>query len=264
MAKGSTHQSAQLTKLLYVGDSGTGKTGSLISLLKAGYELRFLDMDNGLDWLINEVRRTCPELLDNIDYITIRDEMKADKNKGAKLDARSRRAFVQAMEYLEKWDDDSKPSEWGEKTILVIDSLTFLSRAALYWAGEIETRNNLQAIYGTAQDAVLKMLDLLTSENFRTNVIVTAHYEVRENEDTKETWTQVTAVGKALGKKVPAAFNNMVVAATATRKGESVRQIYLKPVNGLAVKAGTTIDKKVLPLETGMAELFEALRGQNV
>ena len=47
----ANHQSNEFTKLLIEGDSGSGKTGALASLVKAGYKLRILDMDNGLDAL---------------------------------------------------------------------------------------------------------------------------------------------------------------------------------------------------------------------
>ena len=45
------HQSNDFVKLLLIGDSKAGKTGSLISLVKAGYKLRILDLDNLLDVL---------------------------------------------------------------------------------------------------------------------------------------------------------------------------------------------------------------------
>ena len=35
-----------VTKLLLIGDSGTGKTGALAPLIKKGYRVRILDMDN--------------------------------------------------------------------------------------------------------------------------------------------------------------------------------------------------------------------------
>mgnify|MGYP001496439716 CR=1 FL=1 len=43
------HHASSLVKMLYIGDSGTGKTGSLVSLVDAGYKVHVLDMDNGLD-----------------------------------------------------------------------------------------------------------------------------------------------------------------------------------------------------------------------
>ena len=49
----SKHQSSEFTKLLLMGDSKSGKTGALASLVLAGYKLRILDFDNGLEiyWL---------------------------------------------------------------------------------------------------------------------------------------------------------------------------------------------------------------------
>ena len=44
MPKLSDHQSNDFTKLLLIGDAKSGKTGSLVSLVKAGYKLRILDM----------------------------------------------------------------------------------------------------------------------------------------------------------------------------------------------------------------------------
>ena len=43
------HISTQRAKLMIVGDSGSGKTASLASLANAGYNVRILDFDDGLD-----------------------------------------------------------------------------------------------------------------------------------------------------------------------------------------------------------------------
>src|SRR5262252_9685406 len=45
------HQSNDFVKMLLIGDAQAGKTGSLVSLVKAGYRLRILDFDNKLDVL---------------------------------------------------------------------------------------------------------------------------------------------------------------------------------------------------------------------
>ena len=51
MANIKTHKSAEYTKLMLVGDSGSGKTTALASLANAGYNLRILDFDDGLSIL---------------------------------------------------------------------------------------------------------------------------------------------------------------------------------------------------------------------
>jgi Tfp pilus assembly pilus retraction ATPase PilT len=45
------HESNELVKILVAADSGSGKTGSLASLVDAGFNLRILDFDNGLSVL---------------------------------------------------------------------------------------------------------------------------------------------------------------------------------------------------------------------
>jgi GTPase SAR1 family protein len=64
MPKASNHSSSKLNKLLYIGDSGTGKTTSLFSLVQAGYKLRIFDFDNLLAPLISVVRSKAPDKLD--------------------------------------------------------------------------------------------------------------------------------------------------------------------------------------------------------
>ena len=51
MANIKTHKSAEYTKLMLVGDSGSGKTTALSTLANAGYNLRILDFDDGLSIL---------------------------------------------------------------------------------------------------------------------------------------------------------------------------------------------------------------------
>jgi hypothetical protein len=51
------HQSHRTTKLLNLGDAGSGKTGALASLAKAGQRLIILDFDNGLDILIGLLKK---------------------------------------------------------------------------------------------------------------------------------------------------------------------------------------------------------------
>jgi hypothetical protein len=93
---------------------------------------------------------------------------------------------------LDNWKYDNvdlgKPAEWGEDCILVIDSLTFLSDAAWDFREPLVPRSkdgkyDVRMVYKDAQDAIADVLGLLTSESFRTNVIVTAHIRYVDNAD---------------------------------------------------------------------------------
>src|SRR5271166_2251363 len=107
----SNHQSNDFVKALLIGDSKSGKTGSLVSLVHSGYRLCILDMDNLLDVLKYFVMHECPGLADNVEFVTLRDKYKSSPT-GPVIDGKPT-AFIQAMKLLDKWTDDSKPMEWG-------------------------------------------------------------------------------------------------------------------------------------------------------
>lgn len=260
MAKASTHETSIIQKMLLVGPSGTGKTGALASLVKDGYQLRILDMDNGLDALLGIVKRECPDKLDNIDYISLRDKIKSDPVKGAKVSG-TPKAYTQAIKYMDKWDDDTTPAEWGPDTIFVLDSLTLFGRAAFRWAqGMNSGAKDPRQWYGTAQDSILSVLDLLTSAEFNTNVIVISHVDLIEQADgTMKGFA--SSIGKALGPKIPAVFNTMI-AAESKGSGEKVRRtLQTMPTALLDLKNPKSFEiDRTLPLETGMSTLFKTLK----
>jgi hypothetical protein len=75
MPRASEHSSSSIQKLLYIGDSGTGKTTSLLSLVQAGYKLRIYDFDNLLAPLISVARAKAPDKLDSIEFMSFRDQI---------------------------------------------------------------------------------------------------------------------------------------------------------------------------------------------
>lgn len=265
----ANHQSNDFTKLLIEGDSGTGKTGALASLVSAGYSLRILDFDNGLDVLKAFVEASNPVLLANVEFRTLRDKRKASAE--GPVIAGTPKAYIEAIKLLDRWkytDTDGTevdlgvPAEWGPDCILVIDSLTRLSDAAWDFREPLAPRGkdgkyDQRSIYKDAQNAIENNLALLTSESFRTNVIVISHIRYMENEDgTKKAYP--TSVGTALGPIIPSYFNS--VAQCITKGGKRTIQtiatssIDLKNPKPFAMAAS-------YPIETGLAQFFEVLRG---
>ena len=262
MAKLSTHQSTDFTKLVYIGESGTGKTGSLTSLVEAGYKLRILDFDNGLDILRLFINHSDKSLIDNVDYITLRDKFKSDKRLGAKVDGVPT-AYTKAVGFINKWDDESIPSEWGPKTIFVLDSLTQLGRAAFRWALAMNPSiKDRRQIYGAAQEALYILLELLTSDEFKTNVIIISHVDIRETEQGIAKG-YVSAIGAALGPKIPQLFNTILLAESKGSGDRVKRTITTVPTNLIDLKnpAPFALDKS-LPLETGLATVFSTLKSK--
>jgi hypothetical protein len=256
MAKASEQIADPYFRTLLVGDSGTGKTGALLSLIEAGYEIRMLDMDGGAASLVQLIKHHCPERLNQFDYIVLRDEFQSHPSKGLSLKGPAR-AYPQAIKFLGKWDDGSTPSEWGENTVFVLDTLTTFGRAAFLWAQSLQpAAKDPRQWYGAAQDSIKTVLDLLTSVNFQAHVIVSSHLQLIEPENGRM-FQQVTAIGKALGGDIPKVFNNLLL-ASKTGSGENIKRVIEtvpNPMLDVKTVAPWLFEKK-LPLETGLATIF--------
>lgn len=253
-------QSDPLVKIMYIGESGTGKTGSLVSLVKAGYKLRILDMDNGLDALVSEIRKQCPDKLSAVSYMTFRDSYKAHLQKGIQLSGRPT-AYYDMLKALNEWEDGTNPAEWGSDTIFVLDSLTAVGRASLNWAESLDpsARDKRQWFF-SAQNSIETLLDMLTSANFATNVIVISHVQMVERPD-GSVKGYASAVGSALGPKIPKFFNTLV-AADRKGAGDKIRRtISTRPTTLLDLKVPDEDHiGKSLELNTGLAEIFKSLK----
>jgi hypothetical protein len=252
-----TLTASTVVKLLLIGDSGSGKTGSIASLVQAGYNVRLLDMDNGWESLAAAVRRADPNLLSRVDVESLRDKYKSSP-LGPILDG-APKAFVQAIKLLDKWTDGTKPAEWGPSHVLVVDSLTFFSDAAYAWADAMNpSAKDKRQIYGAAQEAVEHCLALLTGANFNTNVIITAHVKYMDLPDGSKKGYP-TSIGQALSPTIPRYFNS--VAACATQPGGK-RTIQTVSTALIDLKNPNSFEmEKALPIETGLATFFEKLRG---
>ena len=258
------HQSNLLAKVLVIGDSKAGKTGGLISLLKAGYRLFILDMDNLLDILKALAMKECPELIKNVEYRTLRDE-RVWTPDGPKVTAP--KAYAAAVRMMQHWKYDDvdygKPAEWGPNCIFVLDSLSRLCDAAYDFrvpltpvgkTGQYDAR----AVYGDAQDAVENNIANLTSDGFATNVIVIGHVTYQTMPDgTVKGFPQ--GVGQKLSPKIPQYFPTVVL--FEKEGGKRIIRTNSTPLIDLANPKPFEMGNKY-PIETGMAEIFEVLTGR--
>ena len=248
-----SHQSSKFTKLLYIGDSGTGKTGSLVSLLEDGYHFKIIDMDNGLDSLVYYARERCPDKLANVEYETIRDEYRSTKAgpmiKGAP------KAFVGALDTMTRWSETDDPN-----TIFVIDSLSAFGRAAFEWAkGMNPTAKDPRQWYFSAQQGVESTIAMLTGEQFRMNVILISHVNYKEvTEGTHKGYPN--AVGSALGPTISKYFNTLLLAESSGSGTNVRRKIKTMPTGVIDLKIPTPKVDKELPLESGLSTIFKVLK----
>jgi len=259
----ANHQSNQFTKLLLIGDAKSGKTGSLVSLVKAGYKLRILDFDNLLDILKFKVIEECPDKLDNVEFVTVRDNYKAGAS-GSQIDGKPK-AWITAIKLLDNWKYDDtdlgRPADWGPDCILIVDSLSRLCDAAYDFHESIIPRGKSgdydgRAVYGNAQDDVEKVLAMLTGRGFATNLIVIAHGTYMDLPDgSKKIFPQ--GVGQKLSPKIPQYFPNYI--RYRNKGGKRTIQTTSDAMIDLANPRPDKVEKE-LPIETGLATLFEALR----
>lgn len=255
------HHSSSLVKTLYIGDSGTGKTGSLASLVGAGYRLKILDLDNGLDALVQFVRRDHPTMESNVDFETLRDLYTVD-TAGPRV--KTAKAFVATAKLLTKWSDESIPSEWGPEVVCVIDSMTTLGKAAFEWArGQNPGAKDPRQWYFTAQQALENTIAMLTSEAFNTNLIIISHVNFKEL-PSGEVKGYATTIGSALGPTIPKYFNSMILAESVGFGKNMKRRIRTISTGVIDLKNPAPFKlENELPLETGLATLFKTLTNKD-
>lgn len=264
MTQLTKHQSATSTKLLLIGDSGAGKTGALASLALAGYNLRIIDTDAGLDILSN-LLKPHPEALAQVEYETLTDPY---GNVNGKLVPRRATVWQRLARLLDNWKTESAEfgpiSTWGAKDVLVLDTLTTASNAAMNFVLAMNNRigqKPWQSDYGDAQTYVESMLQMLYDEGIKCNVIVNSHITYI-GEENGPVHGYPASIGRALPPKIGRYFNSVLM-LRSTGQGASVKrklltntsgQVELKNTNPLKVKAEYGI-------ETGLAEYFKDIQG---
>lgn len=286
MADLSNHQSSTTTKILVVGESSSGKTGALASLADAGYNLRIIDLDNGLDILSNMFRpgpngekpKYNPEGLARIKYKTFTEDMKLMGGDPVPTSAKVWRAV---MNFLENWSDGDEKlgpvTTWGPNDILVIDSFTMLSNAALWFIQALNGRLGKsggfdgQRDVGEAQARLEHFLQWMYSTAVKCNVVCISHvvytndFGQSPNRETKEDFSKAfpSAIGKALSPRIPRYFNTVLEVRTVGQGPGAQKRIFTKSQGMLELKTTNPGNvKDFYSLETGLAEYFKAVRGK--
>ncbi len=271
MTKLMDHQSGQTTKLLLCGDSGSGKSGALASLADAGFNLRILDLDNGLDVLSNLLRDPKSpykkDSISRVEYETLTDPMKVS---GGKLVPSKATVWQRSIKLLDMWSSASGASadlgpiiSWGTQDILVIDSLTFLCKAALNFTLSMNARLGQKPHQGDwydGQQMIEGLLEKLYDENVKCNIIVISHITYIGEENGPMHGYPAT-LGKALSPKVGRYFNSALMIKT-TGQGQNQKRKILTNTSGV-VELKNSAPLRVKPeydIAFGLAEFFRDVR----
>ena len=281
MAKASEFAKNNVVKMLLIGDSGSGKTGSLASLALAGYKLRIIDFDKGIEPLIEAVKKNGNlSALDNIEFESLSDQMTV--LAGSVIPKGVPQSIPNCMKLLDNWSPKSvkeaaelgRPSTWGRDSVIVIDSLSHLCNAAMRYTQAISGnsgKNPTQPEWGNAQRIVEQLLTLLYSDEFNTNVIVTAHVTyIQGDEKVDDDGNPAgalrglpSALGRSLPPKIPQYFNHMLVAETRGA-GAGTKRVLTTAPNGVINTKSPILTglPRELPIESGLATYFEACLGK--
>lgn len=251
-------------KLLLIGDSGTGKTGALASLVKAGFELFILDYDNGTDIL--------ESILSEQDKLRVHVETLTDTGKlvgfGAqqKITKTNPQAFPLGLGLLTKWvdretkEDFGPVSSWTTNRVLVVDSLSFMGMAALDYILAKNGRSGeqpFQSDWGEAMRMLEQTLQILYSTEVKCHVVVLSHITYQQIEGTGLTKGLPMGLGSQLPPKIGRYFNFMLL-SKSRGSGDSVKRVVLTKPEGLVeVKCPLVSAPKELPIETALGDIFK-------
>tara|TARA_R100001244_G_scaffold98931_1_gene73855 strand:+ start:299 stop:1090 length:792 start_codon:yes stop_codon:yes gene_type:complete len=214
------HSVSSLTKALVVGDSGAGKTGLLATLANGGYKLRIFDFDNGLDILSSYLT---PEGAKNVHFVTLQDDMSKTPTAWAEF----KRILNSGWKIGD--EDLGKVESWGQEEVIVVDSMTFLGDAAKHFVAGTKNKHSHSQLelqeWGEAARLTENVIDYLTSDNIKCNLLVTSHLRYVEGE-----MGGIKAYPTCVGGKLPTTISryfNTVMRADVLRgdKGRVLRTV---------------------------------------
>lgn len=268
MASLDDHPSSNVCHILTVGQNGSGKTGALASLAKAGYNLRILDFDGGTEILKNLLDKD-DAARSRIDVETFVDQYATQIGSGMLRPVPGCNAFEKAMQCLANWPKYGSPKTWTPRDILVIDSLTYMGRAAQNHVAKVKNKltsldakdmHPSQPDWGDAMGLQENMCAMLM--NLPCHVIVNSHVTFLSPEGETATQGFPSALGSKLPPKIGGYFNSLLYFGNSGAGANKTRVIYTKSSQLVTTK--TSAPGKVkdsYPIETGLKEYFEALHG---
>jgi hypothetical protein len=279
-------------RALILGYPKSGKSGALVALLKAGYQVIYCDFDGN-----PEVLRNAGEAQENLVYLPFEDKVRKIGNEGrlAGISGEAR-AYLNFMEFLEtgkyvspngKDREDWGPMlSWGSDTVLVVDSMTrqidAIWRRYLFSKG---TTQKTKRDWGAIVDELSFAIDMIMSTRLACHTIVIAHLQltgaeemeedpnnqrsetVKYNNELKAARAELLgprlfprAVTKAQSEVIAGKFP-CILPAELNEKGERIFNLQPRKEIPVAVPALAKLPK-TLPMDGGLLTIFQAVTGQ--
>lgn len=249
-------------KVLLLGDSGAGKTYSIVSLINAGYEVFAVFTEPGM-----EVVAHLPSDKLHWHYIPPSapdwDSMIDSANKINKLTFQSLASlgdvnkqkyteFIQLLSVLANFKDQRTGKEYGPidnldpaKQALFIDSLSGISIMAINLVTGSKPVKS-QSDWGVAMDNLERLLIRLTT-GIPATMVLTAHVERETDEVSGGVILTASTLGRKLAPKIPRFFSDIIL---CQRQG--TKFTWSTAAHGVAVKARNLPIADNLPPDFGV------------
>lgn len=292
----SSYPASPSIKMLYLGHSGAGKTGSLCSLAAAGYNVRILDLDEKAEVIRGFVigdSKTNPKSIylrerpglwtseqaastaSRISYVSCGEKFSIQGTKSVSQG----RAWQTGNTLLNNWVDGENKygniSKWTEQDVLVIDSFSRWCEAARDFHLAVNNRagerpragdsgsNDYSAIYSY----ILDFLNLLKSKDIKCHVILIGHVVFMDPNrsgvrQTSSTTPQIKGFTQVLGNanispQISQYFPHVIRAKSVGSEPTVRRTIVTNNDENIELITTAPLQvKQEYSLETGLAEYF--------
>lgn len=280
-------------RIILMGDSGMGKTGSLLSLAEAGYTIHIADLECKAASLMKAIaadaiaskRWTKTQVKDIFSRIEIEEIAEPIDFEKKKSKVPPGVAYGAYGELMGKWGT----AYTSPKDVIVTDSLTKLSAYAANTMLRANNREILQVQdYTTIYKRIEEMLTLQTAWDstlvgqgvqLDCHVILIAHiqyYAIKRKTDNTvikagvigsgdtevvDTKLYPQTIGDKFSQNVPTWFNTLILYTTATNQpGKRIIKLLASDDAPVKLAAPSFAEsKKSLPIETGLADIFKVL-----
>lgn len=263
-------------RILNMGRHGTAKTGALLSLLEAGFNVRIINFEASnisvFQGLANPKQPSDPkaprlkvpskEALGRLRFETFDDmtQLVAGKIMPKQADA-----YSSARALLDNWVDSKTGEvfgpirEWTLDDVLVIDTLGSLSEAAERHYKKINPGiERGELIVGKTGEFVKDIIYKITREAAG-HVIVNAHIKTFDDSSGSPMESYPDSIGRALPSWVPKQFPIILYSKIKRIGAEDKRFILTKPDGLVHTKFPVLGAQDEFPCETGLAEIFRLL-----
>ncbi len=192
-------------KLLLAGESGSGKSASMASLLNEGYNVLCFNFDNNTR-IVHELVPAAGERLVDVPYNVTNDV--GGKNMAYVDFVGHLKTGIRVGERLVKVQ--SLDQSW----VIVFDTLTYMSECVLrhvLGANKIvrdDAQGFNEAYWGRAQQIVHSLINYMTGPAIGAHVIFNAHTEWRQLEDGKKRYVPIV-LGSALSPIIGRNFTDV-------------------------------------------------------